>query len=166
MKALVVLFSVLMSFSAVAADFEAMSWSEILKNSAKYDLDRTNKIHFQKASTWTFAMDSRLCTDGNFIYGGTRTLEICDSEGNSNCYTKKLDLVQPIVGERQRCVSYSGQDDNTCTKFETVVYVQSPQRTIKILANNSGSDNSDKTVLGTKTYSIPACSQLSPVPAN
>lgn len=168
MKALVMLMSLVISATAFAADFEAMSWTQILKQGAKYDLDRSNKIHFQKASVWVFAMDADLCTDGNFIYGGTRSYDVCVGGGENGCGTivkKKVDLVQPIVSERQRCAKFTGKDDNGCAAYETVSYVQSPNRTIKILAAG-GSDDGDHQVLGTKSYTIPACSQLSPVPAN
>lgn len=163
MKTLVLVLSLVMAGSAFAGtDFEAMSWASLLR-SGKYDVDYGDKVHFQKASFWVPSFSKTLCTDGEFIYGGTRTVEVCEGEDrDENCRMKKVDLVQPIVSERQRC---SVRDDNNCLAFETVVYSQSTNRMIKILAAGGDSDDEPQ-VLGMKSYSIPACNGLTPVPAN
>ena len=158
MKSLVLVLSFLVAGSAFANDFEAMSWNEIL-DSNFYDVDRSNKIHFQDAAVWVFAMDKKLCTDGTFIYGGT-VEKTWTSEGNQVIDTKKVDLVQPIVSERQVCVLPT---EGNCAKYQTVVYRQSPNRVINIL---DGYNGKNQKVLGNKSYSIPACGSLSPIDAN
>jgi hypothetical protein len=156
MKVIGIIFSMLIAGTAFAQNFEAMSWAQVLR---QYDVDYSNKVHFQNASTWVFAMDKRLCTDGTFIYGGTIEKKWY-GEGSEVIKTQKVDLVQPIVSERQICATPT---ESGCDKWQTVVYRQSPNRVIDILPRNAG-DNAQP--LGNKSYTIPACGSLSPVDAN
>lgn len=167
MKALVFVLSLLVAGTAFAGtDFESMSWASLLR-SGKYDVDYANKIHFQNGSVWVPSFAKTLCTDGTFIYGGVFNKKVCvndTSDGSCNKYkTQKIDLIQPIYGKRQRCAKT--QSDN-CVKYVTVNYVQSPNRTIKILAAGTGSDDNDATVVGVKSYTIPSCGGAPKVPAN
>lgn len=163
MKAIVLVMSLLLAGSAFAGtDFEAMSWSSILR-SGKYDPDYSNKIHFQNASVWVPSFSNRLCTDGTFIYGGTFLKKYEVGGDDSGVFkTVKVDLVQPIVSERQRCKS---QGEDNCKQWETVVYKQSPNRMINVLAAGN-QDDEDKQILGVKSYRIPTCGKMTPVPAN
>jgi hypothetical protein len=153
---------------SAGTDFSSMSIAELATN-VKYDLDFSDKILFQKASTYVESFSKKLCTDGTFIYGGTRTLKVCLNESDSGqCtqyVTKTVELIQPIVSERQRCAQTSN-DDDYCVKKETVVFVQSPNRKIKVLDATTGSDDRNPTVVGVKNYTIPNCGSLKPVPAN
>ena len=170
MKTLVLVLSFVMASSAFAGtNFETMSWASLLR-SARYDVDYGNKIHFQKASFWVPAFSKTLCTDGSFIYGGTRVVEICADEDDvqEGCTTRKVDLVQPIVSERSVCAKYDDDEDGDCLAYKSVSYVQSPNRMINILDGLDDLTDEDvtRTVLGTKAFTIPACGGLPGVDAN
>jgi hypothetical protein len=163
MKVVTLIASSMVARSASAKNFEAMSWASGL---SKYDVDFSNKIHFPKASTWVFAMDEILCTDGDFIYVGTRNVPIYGggNDGDQVIGYKKVDLVQPVVSTRQRCAAFGGGDNN-CVKFETVVYRQTPARVINVIVRGTAQKDKGPEVLGTKSYTIPACGSLEPLPA-
>lgn len=162
MKALIVLFSVLATSVAFAnVDIQSMTWGEILSDSS---LRTANDIVFQNGrglgATWK--RSTSVCQDGTYLYGGKTTVQVCsDEDGKDVCEAPvTVKLVAPING--QQTVQMCDDDDKNC-EMVTRPFVQSPSRSIAVMAKDS---NDEWVSLGNKAYTIPFCADLGPADAN
>ena len=109
-------------------------------------------IHFQKDSTWVNALYSRTLCLNSATDTYEATISVCvewrNEDGDRDCVQRGTKMAfQPRVSTRQRCARYSNDD---CKAYETVAYVQSPERNVTIY------DNEDQ-VVGTKMVTVPFC---------
>lgn len=160
MKALVALIAVLVGSMASAKDLSNVSWSKILSNRSLYTVQNV-KVDFQDQAVQVNIWSSDLCTDGEFIFGGTFQKKVWLDDENKKFKTVNVELVQPIVSEKAMVVP--GVEDNTLTdpnSWYYVAYVQSPTVELAIFdsrkIDNDGKTNAHS-LIGTKTYSIPRC---------
>ena len=109
-------------------------------------------INFQRNSTFVNVLYSKSLCHDNYEF---RTMA-------KNCKKWKFDsdsrkcerwvmeeITQPIESTRERCRGRRS-DDKACTEWETIIFVQSPKRIVKIL------DDSNQ-VIETKKITVPLC---------
>lgn len=115
-----------------------------------------DKIEFQSVSTFvSAAFNKSLCLDGD-TYNAVVTL--CTkwetSDDDRKCVASaKFAVSQPMTSTRQRCAAWNGGDDDNCTKWVTVPYVQKPVREVKYYRNN----DDDSAPYKTEIITIPSC---------
>lgn len=114
--------------------------------------------HFQKQSTWIRMPSKRLCTDGEFVYGGTIVKSWCN-DGGDRCRTKEVELIQPIHAFRERCNEDRGDWRHKC---EVIDYIQPITRLFTIVRNFTDQHDRneiDRNTLGYKLHTIPSCDE-------
>lgn len=132
--------------------------ASLLVSTSAFAIVTGDKIEFQGDSAFvSAAFDKSLCLDGDTYKANITKCVAWENDGDDQQCVKYATFAgsQPMASTRQRCAKFAGRDSETCAKWVTVPYVQSPVRTVKYYKDNG--DAFDGGPYKTVTITVPSC---------